>query len=396
MHRVANYPSQHTAAGSTLRILNSLDGSLGYQINTSGNVVINYAGSLGAFTKGTNATYTIGGDFTLTNGIFNNGNGGSARTVVVNGNAYINGGEYDIAGSSTNATTQTFTVKGNLVVAGGTLYASNNTTSGTNATINIGGNLVHTGGVLGNGTSAVGGKIVFNGSAAQSISTTGFSNGPTIVLNNTASGIGITLASDVTIENTVTLTSGILALDSYNLTFGATATNSGSSAASFIYPNGSGQLRKAVTTPVTGFTLPVGDYISTAEYAPISLNISADAYSSAYVYATTTRSKHPNNTSATDYLNRYWTVNGSGFTNPVYSGTFTYPAADVQGTESIIYGAFYTGSGWLNVGNVNTSSHYFTTPNLDKFGDFTCADGFSCSYFTYYYNLGNWILFRPR
>jgi pectin methylesterase-like acyl-CoA thioesterase len=368
-------PTATYNAGSTLRILNSLDGSLGYQINVGGNVVINYAGSLGAWTKGSNATYTIGGDFTLTNGIFNNGNGGSARTVVVNGNAYIDGGEYDIAGSSANSTTQTFTVKGNLVMTGGTLYASNNTTSGTAATINIGGNLVHTGGVLGNGVSAVGGKIVFNGSAAQSISTTGFSNGPTLVLNNTASGIGVTLGSNVTIDNTLTLTSGILALASYNLTFGADATNSGSSASSFIYPNGSGQLRKTVSTPISGYTFPVGDYISTAEYAPVSLNVSADAYSSAYVYLTTTRSKHPNNSSAADYLNRYWTVNGSGFTNPVYSGTFTYPAADVQGTESIIYGAFYTGSGWLNVGNVSISNHNFTTPNLDKFGDFTCADG---------------------
>lgn len=368
-------PNATYSAGSTLRILNTLDGSLGYQINVGGNVVVNFAGSLGAWTKGNSATYTIGGDFTLTNGIFNNGNGGSARTVVVNGNAYIDGGEYDIAGASANATTQTFTVKGNLVMTGGTLYASNNTTSGTNATINIGGNLVHTGGVLGNGVSAVGGKIVFNGSAAQSIATTGFSNGPILVLNNTATGIGVTLGSDVTIDNTLTLTSGILALGSYNLTFGANATNTGSSATSFIYPNGSGQLRKAVSTPVTSYTLPVGDYISTAEYAPISINISADAYSSAYVYATTTRSKHPNNTSATDYLNRYWTVNGSGFTNPVYSGTFTYPAADVQGTESIIYGAFYTGSAWLNVGNVSITNHNFTTPNLDKFGDFTCADG---------------------
>ncbi len=368
-------PAATYSSGSTLRILNTLDGTQGFQINVGGNVVINSPGALGAWTKGNSATYTIGGDLTLTDGIFNNGNGGSSRTVVVNGNAYINGGEYDVAGASTNATTQTFTVKGNLVVSGGTLYASNNTTSGTVGTINVGGNLVHTGGVLGNGTSAVGGKIVFNGSASQSIATTGFSNGPTIVLNNTATGIGVTLASDVTIDNALTLTSGILGLGSYNLTLGASATNSGSSSSSFIYPNGSGQLRKAVTTPVTGYTLPLGDYIATAEYAPISVNISADAYSSAYVYATTTRSKHPNNSSATDYLNRYWSVNGSGFTNPVYSGTFTYPAADVQGTESIIYGAFYTGSAWLNVGNVNTSSHYFTTPNLDKFGDFTCADG---------------------
>jgi pectin methylesterase-like acyl-CoA thioesterase len=363
--------------GSTVRILNTLDGNNGFQNNVGGNLVINYAGgSIGAWTKGNAATYTIGGDFTLTNGTLNNGNGGSSRTLVVTGNAYINGGEYDIAGTSTSATTQTLTVKGNLVISGGALYASTNTTSGTAGTINIGGNLVHTGGLFGNGTSAVGGKIVFNGSGTQSISTTGFSNGPTIVLNNTATGIGVALASDVAIDNTLTLTSGILALGSYNLTFGANATNSGSSSSSFIYPNGSGQLRKAVSTPVSGYTLPIGDYVSaTAEYAPVSLNISADAYSSAYVYLTTTRSKHTNNSSATDYITRYWTVNGTGFTNPVYSGTFSYPAADVQGTESIIYGAFYTGSTWLNVGTVNTSSHNFTTPNLDKFGDFTCADG---------------------
>ncbi|MBI2418509.1 MAG: T9SS type A sorting domain-containing protein [Ignavibacteriales bacterium] len=318
---------------------------------------------------------TIGGNFTMTAGTWAHGNGGVARTVIVQGNMDLSGGSYTIANTSVNTTTQTLTVLGNLTVSGGVLYASNNGTTGTNGTINVGGNLVHTGGVIGNGsnvTTILTGKIVFNGSTPQTIQTTGFTNNLNVVINNST---GVSLASDVTIDAALNLTSGVLSTGSQNLILNPTASIAGTpSASAMVYVNGSGQIRRIFTT--TGsFTFPVGDAGNPAEYAPVTLNVSADAYSSAYVAVKTTREKHPNNGSVSDYLNRYWTVNSSGLTNPMYSGTFTYSAANVQGNESIIFGAHYNNATWENVGAVSVSSHSFTTPIFSTLGDFTCADG---------------------
>ncbi len=366
-------PAATFQAGSTLHILNSLDAGLGIPASIGGNVICDVSGNLGAWMK---SSVTIGGNLTVLNGALNNGTGGSSRTLLVQGNMTISGGEYDIAGTAAVLTNQTLTVSGNLTVNGtAKLYASSNSTAGTVGTINIGGNLIHTAGEIGQALNAVGGAVVFNSSStAQSIASIGFANSPTITFNNTSSG-GLTLGSDLTLNGTLTLTNGVLTLGSQNLILGSAATIAGTpSATAMIYANSTGQLRRSVTTSGS-FLFPIGDVSGTAEYTPVTLTASAAAYSSAYLTVNTTRAKHPSNTSSTDYLNRYWTVNASGFTDLVYSGIFNYTTGDVAGSESLIFGAFHSGSTWQNVGNVNVINHNFTTPNLVVLGDFTCADG---------------------
>jgi lysophospholipase L1-like esterase len=337
-----------------------------------GNFIWNSTGSAGfAITP-----VTINGNFTMTAGTFAHGNGGVARTVIVTGNMTLLGGSYTVANTSpTNPTTQTLTVMGNLTVSGGYLYASNNDNMGSNGTVNVAGNLIHTGGLIGNGANILTnqtGKIVFNGSTLQTIQTIGFTNNLIVVINNSA---GARLSSDLQVDASLNLTSGILSLGTHNLILNPSANIIGTpSASAMVIADGTGQFRKMFSGPGS-FTFPIGDNTGIPEYAPATLNVSASAYSSAYITINTTRTKHPNNFSASDYLSRYWTASSSGFTNAVYSGSFTYPSADVQGTESNIYGAQYSNGIWKNVGVINTVTHTFATPAFTDLGDFTGADG---------------------
>ncbi len=363
-----SFPAATYEANSTVFVIT---GGPALVSTIGGNLVWNSTGSAGFSVT----PVTIGGDFTMTAGTWAHGNGGVARTVIVQGDMYLTGGTYTIANTSTvNSTVQTLTVNGNLNVSGGLLYASNNGLTGSNGTINVGKNLIHTGGTIGNGSSVTNvltGRIVFNGTAPQTIQTTGFTNNLNIVINNAA---GVSLASDLTVDAALSLTSGVLTTGEHNLIMNSAATIAETpSATAMVYVNGTGQFRRLFTT-AGSFTFPIGDVASVSEFAPVTINVSADAYSSAYVAVQTTRTKHPNNGSASDYINRYWTLTSSGFSNPTYSGTFTYAAADVNGNESIVFGAHYSNSIWENVGTVSVATHSFSTPSFTRLGDFTCAD----------------------
>ena len=73
-----------------------------------------------------------------------------------------------------------------------------------------------------------------------------------------------------------------------------------------IVATGSGELRKEFSA-VGSFTFPLGDTSGTAEYSPVSITVnSASAFSSAYVGANLVDTVHPNNSSGTNFLSRYW------------------------------------------------------------------------------------------
>jgi uncharacterized repeat protein (TIGR02543 family) len=361
------FPAATYETGCTIIVVS---GSPALPVSMGGNLVWNSTGST-TFSP----TNDIGGDFTMTAGTFTMGTGGVARTLIIHGNMLFSGGSYTAAGGTAAATIQTLTVAGNLTVSGGTLYASNNGLSGAVGTINVGGNLLHTGGTLGNGpnvTSILTGKIVFNGTSPQTIQTTGFSNNLNTVINSTG---GVIAGSDLGIDAGLTLTNGIIILGSSNLTLGPAATIDGSfSAGAMVVPNGTGRFRKQFSS-AGSFLFPVGDVAGTAEYAPVSITVSATSYDTALVDITTIRAKHPSNTGVGDYLNRYWSVSTTGFTGGTYSGTFTYPLTDVVGSESNLYGALYAGSAWTNTGAVSSATHSFSTPVLTTPGDFTAVDG---------------------
>ena len=178
------------------------------------------------------------------------------------------------------------------------------------------------------------------------------------------------LAGNVTVNELLTLTSGRLTLGTNSLTLGASATIGGSpSASSMVVADSTGALCKAYTA--TGsFTFPIGDNTGTAEYSPTTLNFTAGTFSNAQACVRVTDAKHPNNTSTTDYLTRYWTVTQSGITDFSCSTTFTYLDADIAGTEGNIWTGKWNGATWSRLNAANTSSNTIGG-TVTSFSDFT-------------------------
>lgn len=198
------------------------------------------------------------------------------------------------------------------------------------------------------------GTLIFGGSTAQTFSADALQTVNNLTINNSN---GVSLNANLIINNILTLTNGLLTLGTSNLTLGSSASIVGTpSATNMIVATDSGQLRK-VLTGTGSFTFPVGDNTGTAEYSPITLNFTSGTFSSAYAGVNLVNSKHPNNSSSTDYLNRYWTVNQSGISDFSCEVTAQYLLADVVGTEGNIYTGKYDGSSWTLLNQADAVNH---------------------------------------
>ncbi|HZH67495.1 MAG TPA: hypothetical protein VEY10_21575, partial [Flavisolibacter sp.] len=112
-----------------------------------------------------------------------------------------------------------------------------------------------------------GNTIVFNGTANQSISSTGAFNNITV---NKTSGL-ITLSSPVNVNGVLSLTSGKISLGNHSLTMGSTASITNASTANYIIAEGTGTLTQPVVAGGTKI-FPVGRTIA---YLPATLTLTA-------------------------------------------------------------------------------------------------------------------------
>ena len=198
--------------------------------------------------------------------------------------------------------------------------------------------------------------LIFAGTTAQTLSASSLENNSAynLTLNN---ALGLTTNTDITIANTLTLTNGLLTLGSSNLTIGNVATISGTpSATNMIVATSTGQLIKTFTG--TGsFVYPVGDNTGTAEYSPITLNFTSGTFSAASAGVLLSNSKYGSNSSASHYLNRYWTVTQSGISSFSCNVTAQYLPADVVGTESNIWTGKYSSGTWIGLNQADAVNH---------------------------------------
>lgn len=223
----------------------------------------------------------------------------------------------------------------------GTIAAYHNLViSGTGAvlpsSLNIRGNLTT------NQTVSFAGKtITMAGQEHQVIGGTvapAFNN---LTINNTSGGVQLASAASVT--GTLTLTSGLLDIAGHNLTLGANAVAGSFSSTNMIVASGAGELRRTFTS--TGsYLYPIGDNTGTIEYSPVTVFVNSGSFSNAYVGVQVRDAIHPNNSSATQNLTRYWNVTQSGITGAVATITATYLPADITGTESQIAAAQLNGT----------------------------------------------------
>ncbi|QBZ96583.1 T9SS sorting signal type C domain-containing protein [Flavobacterium sangjuense] len=183
--------------------------------------------------------------------------------------------------------------------------------------------------------------IVMIGSEHQTIAGNAAPVFNNLTINNTEGGVS--LATNATINGTLTLTSGILDIGNYNLLLGASAVSGSFSTTNMIFASGTGELRRTYTG--TGsYTFPIGDMTDTIDYSPITVNVTAGTFSSAYIGISVIDAIHPDNSSTTNNITRYWKVKQSGITGAVATVTANYVAADISGTEGDISGGQLNGT----------------------------------------------------
>lgn len=236
----------------------------------------------------------------------------------------------------------------------------------TDATVSHSGNLTISSNYFNAGTFSTSGSLTFSGSSMQFIAGSGPSTFDDLVVNN---GAGVALAQNLTVSSTLTFSNGIVILNGNTLTLGSSAAVSGTPGGSNHINATSGSLRKDYSG--TGsFLFPVGDG---TVYSPITLNFTSGTFSTGYVSIGLTASKHPSNSSTTDYIRRYWTVNSSGITGFSCEVSAKYADGDTSGTESNFYGGKYSGGNWVSLGQVNTGSN-LVTGTVTGFSDFTAGE----------------------
>jgi hypothetical protein len=159
------------------------------------------------------AIFTLNGNFTLAStgtGLFRIASG----TTTIAGNYSQTGGTFRVAATSVRI----LNVGGNFSISGGIFLMSDNTAAGT---LNVSGNFSNTSGTI-TLTSTGSGTIVFNGTSNQNITGGGtITNTINFSVNNSA---GITLLTSVNFPASLTMTNGNISLNGNTLTLGTGTT----------------------------------------------------------------------------------------------------------------------------------------------------------------------------
>ncbi len=354
--------------GTNYHYLNLLNGSTKtFSLNTAtigGNLLFNGVTStlVRSLTIGGNVTFE--GAYNVTLGAFTHNVGGNwskngwgAYTVTgstinfTGSSSEINGLHWqqnlnNISVSKTAGQTLSLNLGSELVIAGNFTLASGNYNQGTVNSV-ISGNWVNNGGLV----TASAGVIRMNGSGTTigGTASTTFNN---LTINNNAGGIS--LGNNISVNGSLLLSSGLLRLGNFNLTLGANATNYTDNywAANMIITNGTGELRKLMTANGS-YKFHLGDDTGTLEYTPATITFNSGTYApGAYVSLRVVDAKHPNNSSPTHFLSRYWVVGQSGISNFNYNFVANYNhGGDMNGNAANQFAGLYTGS-WANVGTV--------------------------------------------
>ncbi|MGL1889202.1 MAG: DUF2341 domain-containing protein, partial [Reichenbachiella sp.] len=201
------------------------------------------------------------------------------------------------------------------------------------------------------------GTVALEGVNTQSISTSGGETFYNLTVDKT--GGSVNLGSDVSVENTLTMTEEniILGLNDLNILNGGSF--SGGDATSYIIADNVGVLRHAITALSTTYTFPIGD---SDEYSPFQFTLNTGTLSSSSITINMRDTKHTN-IIEDDYITRYWSLNNEGITGTLdYDVAYFYQEVDVEGVEADILARKFSGSGDAIGGAVNAGSNMLSYP----------------------------------
>jgi fibronectin-binding autotransporter adhesin len=314
---------------------------------------------LGVLTVNDLATLQLGGSNTLPtftaydidtlSTIEYNGTGTQAISVAV---SY---GNLILSGSSTKTVSAGFTVLNNFSQSSGTF-------NGGSFTHTLKGNWTMTGGTFTN----TGTTVLLNGTTDQTIKSTGAFNNLTI---NKASA-SVYDSTDVTVNGTLTLTSGNIITRANKQIIGAAGSVSRTSGHII------GNLQKNVALGATSRTFEIGDATG---YTPLTIGFGNVTLAGELV-ASTTAGDHSDIANSqinpSKSVNRFWTYTNSGIVFNSYTLTLTFLPGDVDGgasTSDFII-ANNSGGTW-SFPTIGTRTATTTQASgLTTFGDFVIGE----------------------
>jgi len=378
----ARFTMTNTSTGNTARNTGSFPLFQNYSFHASsiisynGNAGQNVQGnitygnlSLGSNLKTANVPLTIASNLTISAGTFADG----GHTVTVLGDLSSNGthsgaGKIRMAGSGaqtisiTSANIRDF---GNIEIANaagvalagsGTGYRINGTLEVNNGSLTVGAYTLRLNGAPISGTLAASAlvtnqnsNIVVEGPGTGHFLPASVTNLRQLTLSN-ANGLSLNSHLDIHLDaaSALSITSGRLSLGGFNLTvlsalttaINNTTLTSGFSVNNMIVADGTGQLRRTVSTGT--YVFPVGDNSGGTnvannngpDYSPVSLNFTANSQNR-IIGVRVTDDRHDDDASTTNYTSRYWTFTDSQAGTYTYTGTFNFsttPTSDINGS----------------------------------------------------------------
>ncbi|MBL0151994.1 MAG: hypothetical protein IPP93_00285 [Chitinophagaceae bacterium] len=194
------------------------------------------------------------------------------------------------------------------------------------------------------------GTVQLKGSSSQNVNMNGFTI-PNLTMDNAA---GAVLTGNVRIGTSLLFTTGKITIGNFNFTLSSTATTTGAGVSSFIATNGTGQLRKELSSDVASFLLPVGEG---SNYRPAFLTTSGSAYASAnFGVKVLGAADATKPLSLASYLNTNWPVTRTGITGGTVSLSGQYIDPDVVGTEANLVGYYTSGTDWTSAGETHNAA----------------------------------------
>ncbi len=189
------------------------------------------------------------------------------------------------------------------------------------------------------------------------------------------SPMNVTLTTSVAVNESLAFSRGVLYLGNNDVTLASGAVVGGTpSDSTMLITNGSGMLKKEITTPESN-VFPVGDTLNgVMHYTPITLHFTSGTFEGgAFAGVRVAGTKHPNNLAQTDYLNRYWVTTSTGISNFTCNVYAQYLDNDIAGDESKINLSRWDGGNWSWLTPANSGSNLLEASNITALGDLTGA-----------------------
>ena len=298
----------------------------------------------------------------LVNSNWNNASNWCGGIPTTSSDVVINSGAPNAPSINTAATVNNLTIN-----SGGSLSFS-----GTGNSIDIRGTLTQTGSF-----NKSNGTVIFGGLSAQNIPSDTYTN-LTISGGSTKTPSGV-----ITVNGTLSLSSGYIALGSQSLVVGSAGSITGASATSFVIINGTGRLTQnnIGTGGRTGsIQFPVGT--TTTSYTPVSINNSGTADDIAVgvingAYPGYTGQTPTGIAYSSNVVDKTWFISEATAGGSNASVTFQWNGTDElsMNRSNMLAGRYSTSWNSIATGSATGSGPYtFTANNVSTFGTFGLGD----------------------